>query len=589
MKKTLSASIALLVVYAMSGIGAAQAAGSGRSLATITGTVRDSKGSPLAGAVVSLLKEGAETVVKQTRSGDDGNFSAKVPAGRYDLRAVADGFNEVVFTSVQVKSSEELVYRFNLIPIGSGRTAPEKRRDRDNQRWVLSSAQGRRSIFQAREGEDGAIAKIGQAEEQAEEEEARASDDVSLSPGEPDHKTPLHSQGIVETYAATSANSFAPSYTGVNFAFSRPTSSNLDFIFVGQTGVGPGAPQRLEVTTRARAGNHHTLNFVAGGMRVSTTAPSVSGATNDLGQVSMRAVDEWVVRDGIVLVVGLDYSRFVGASKAHSLSPRFGIQYDANAKTRLRAAYSAATDELNAQNIESFEDVPVVFKQPLTTPIALVDGRGVMEKTRRFEFGVERALNGESSVEATAFFDTTSGRGLGIMSAPATAFGSEAGAGLINIANQQGAARGMRVVYSHRINRVFSASAGYSFGEGQQLSSKGITNPASLLENGFFQSAAMQVNANLNSGTHIRTVFRFSPHATVFAIDPFAGRLAVYDPSLSILVTQELPTFGLPIRAEALIDARNLLDVQASIEDGENTLSIFSPRRSLRGGIAVRF
>jgi hypothetical protein len=99
----------------------------------------------------------------------------------------------------------------------------------------------------------------------------------------------------------------------------------------------------------------------------------------------------------------------------------------------------------------------------------------------------------------------------------------------------------------------------------------------------------MQLNATLGTGTQVRTVFRFSPNATVFAIDPFAGRLAVYDPSLSILVTQDLPTFGLPFRAEAIVDARNLLDTQASTEDGETTLSIFSTRRSVRGGIAVRF
>ncbi len=84
-------------------------------------------------------------------------------------------------------------------------------------------------------------------------------------------------------------------------------------------------------------------------------------------------------------------------------------------------------------------------------------------------------------------------------------------------------------------------------------------------------------------------MLRFSPRAAVFAIDPFAGRLAVYDPSLSILVTQELPTFGLPLRARATIDARNLLDVMTGIEDGENTVSLNVLRRTVRGGISVRF
>ena len=87
----------------------------------------------------------------------------------------------------------------------------------------------------------------------------------------------------------------------------------------------------------------------------------------------------------------------------------------------------------------------------------------------------------------------------------------------------------------------------------------------------------------------MRTVFRFSPQATVFAIDPFAGRLAVYDPSLSIQITQDLPTFGLPVRAEAIIDARNLLDFQANTDNGDTLTQVGFTRRSLRGGISLRF
>ena len=84
-------------------------------------------------------------------------------------------------------------------------------------------------------------------------------------------------------------------------------------------------------------------------------------------------------------------------------------------------------------------------------------------------------------------------------------------------------------------------------------------------------------------------MLRFSPNATVFAIDPFAGRLAVYDPSLSIQVTQELPSFGLPLRAEAVLDARNLLDLQANTENGETFTQLNAGRRSVRGGISLRF
>ena len=110
-----------------------------------------------------------------------------------------------------------------------------------------------------------------------------------------------------------------------------------------------------------------------------------------------------------------------------------------------------------------------------------------------------------------------------------------------------------------------------------------------MFANGFFQTAAIQFGGGFNSGTHVRTVLRFSPNATVFAIDPFAGRLGVYDPSLSIQVTQDLPSFGLPVRAEAVLDARNLLDAQPTTENGEILTQLITGRRSVRGGISVRF
>jgi hypothetical protein len=147
----------------------------------------------------------------------------------------------------------------------------------------------------------------------------------------------------------------------------------------------------------------------------------------------------------------------------------------------------------------------------------------------------------------------------------------------------------MRLVYTRRLSRMWTASAGYSFGRGQRLSSRDISQPTDIFESGFFQTAALQMGAGFSTGTNIRTVLRFSPNATVFAIDPFAGRLAVYDPSLSVQVTQELPSFGLPVRAEAVLDARNLLDVQPGTDNGEILTQVSTGRRSVRGGISLRF
>jgi hypothetical protein len=581
------------LVFAVAFLGLAEVAlGSKGTLATITGSVRDSKGNPLAGAVISLIKDGANQISKQTRTGPDGRFTAKILPGRYGIRAIAQGFNEVVFDAVEVRASQELIYKFNLEPVGSGRTLPERRRDRDDVKWRLRAAQSQRSILQVQEGEDETIKGIIAAEAAAAERAAAEAEgnDAAASREETTKRT--RTQGIIETYFA--ANASDPGYMGLNFAVAMPASDRVDLIFAGQSGIdgnASGAPQRFEIKGLVRAGERHRVNVGVGAIRLgkSLRANKKEDQAEDVGQFSLRAIDEWVVRDGVVIVLGLDYSRFVGAGGAHSLTPRLGIQFDANARTRLKAAYAPGGDETGVQSVAGFEGDQVVFTGATAQPVAFVDGQAVMARSRRFEVGVERILDNDSNVEATAFLDTTSGRGVGLMSMPLSAFSGAQGEALMNVANQQGAARGVRIVYTRRLNSVWTASAGYSFGRGQRLSSGAFTSPAEIFQNGFFQTAALQLGAGLRRGTHVRTVFRFSREATVFAIDPFAGRLGVYDPSLSIQVTQDLPTFGLPLHAEAVIDARNLLDIQPSTDNGEILTQVSTTRRSVRGGISLRF
>jgi hypothetical protein len=566
---------------------ATRAATRASRLGIVSGSVRDHKGKPLAGALVQLLRDGANNITKQTRTAADGTFTARIAPGRYLLTALAEGFNATTFTAVQVNPSDELVYRFNLEPLGQGRTMPERRNDRNDAKWRLRSAQNRRSILQNNEGSDATVAAVEEAIATDEESEAAAGDDAAAWKG-----NSRNAHGVVETYTATSADPDAPVYAGTNFAVSIPAGEQLNLIFAGQLGTNRLA--RLETTGRFRAGTRHLFSATIGGANLPLAFNSAADASapSSLKQVSVRAVDEWVVREGVVVVLGLDYSRFTGASGAGTFSPRLGFQFETDARTRLRFGYTPGGVNSQPQSVARFEDGAIVFPEMAAQPVAFVDGRPVSERSRRLEFGVERVLDNNSSIEATAFFDTTDGRGVGLMNMSLGALAGEPDTELLSVANQQGAARGLRVVYARRLGSFLKTSAGYSFGRGQQLApdfSPASSAPGELFRNGFFQTIAAQVESRFDTGTDVRTVLRFSPRAAVFAIDPFAGRVAVFDPSLSILVTQDLPTFGLPLQAEAVLDARNLLDAQTGVEDGDTLTILSTNRRSVRGGISVRF
>ncbi|MBA2493511.1 MAG: TonB-dependent receptor [Acidobacteria bacterium] len=548
------------------------------NLGVIKGIVRDNSGSPIADATIAIFRLGTSNLLKQVRSSADGSFLAKIIPGTYTVLAVAEGFNPITLSEVEVNRSAELVYKFKLERSGSGNTLPEKRADRNNPKWAIRAAQSRRSIYQNKEGD-------APVDESKIDEDSVAENPVEENIGVTgdEDKTKRSGQTVVETYFANSGDG---NYTGLNFARLQPLNENAEIVFAGQIGTSKSAPKRFEVNFKFRPNENHQIRL--NGAVAKFSKVKIDEQEKSLGQFSFQALDEWKVRSDVILVFGFDYSKFVGAGNDFSISPRVGLQYDINSKTRFRTAYTTQDEERTWQHAIELEDTQVLFCEPVAVQDFVVeDNKPRMNKSSRLEFGIERILDNKSNIETNIFFDTTTGRGVGLINIPFDALNDNTFSEFVG--NQQGRARGIRVVYTRRLNGNFGTSAGYSFGNGQKLSEKAISNPADIFENDFFQTFIGQFDADFKTGTQIKTIFRLSPQATVFAIDPFEGRMAIYDPGLSILVTQSLPNWGLPIRAEAIVDARNLFDFQTNVSGEEGSLRLSSQQRTLRGGILVRF
>ncbi|HQZ95238.1 MAG TPA: carboxypeptidase-like regulatory domain-containing protein [Pyrinomonadaceae bacterium] len=536
-------------------------------LGVVRGFVRDDSGSPIADAAVAIFHSGTTKLLKQVTAGRDGSFLAKIVPGTYTVLAVAQGFNPSYIFGVDVGRSTEISYGFKLERAGNGNTLPEKRLDKNSSKWRIRAAQMQRAIYQNQEGS------------------TPIDDDAVAENDDTDDRT-VHRKGqtVFETYFAGSDRG---SYSGINFATFIPVGETTDFVVAGQTGIGGRSPQRLETSLKLNPIDGHQLRFNSSVAKLGNVA--VGNETKQLGQISIQGLDEWKIREGVILVYGLDYSRFFSGSDDSSLSPRVGLQFDINAKTRLRSAFTTQTEEKTWANAIDLEGQNVAFSDPVAVEDLVVEyGKPQINRSRRLEFGIERIIDNRSSVEANVFFDTTLGRGVGINSFAIDNLGGDGFGDFV--ANQQGRAQGVRVVYSRRVSDILSASVGYSAGNGQKLSNgAAVTSPSKLFENDFFQTFFAQLAADLKTGTSVRTIYRLSPQATVFAIDPFKGRLAIYDPGLSVFVTQSLPTLGLPIRAQAIVDARNIFDFQSGVFGEEGGLRLNAHRRMVRGGIQVRF
>jgi hypothetical protein len=534
------------------------------ALGMITGFVRDEGGSPIADATVAIFRAGTSTLLKQVTSEANGKFIAKILPGRYSVLAVAQGYNPVSISDVQVGQAAQLEYGFKLQRAGSGNTMPERRVDRNNPKWSVRAAAISRSIYQ------------NNPDSKVDVSETATVDDTEQK------ETSRKAQTVAATYYSASDRG---NFVGLNVATLLPLKENADLVIAAQTGIGNAAPERVETELRFKPVEDHQIRVKSSFSKVGNVVQEEKEKT--LGQFSLQATDQWAIRDGVILVYGFDFSKFAGAGDDFSFSPRIGFQFDLDPKTRVRTAYTTQTENRTWSRAIELEGAQVFFRDPVSMDdIVIENGHPLMNRSSRMEFGIERVLDNASSVEANVFVDTVFARGVSFAIAP---FDSSNGDFAEFTGKQEGGARGVRAVYSRRVNGKVSASAGYSFGQGQKLSHRAISHPNELFENAFFSSLFGQIEADLNTGTNIKTVFRLSPQATVFAIDPFQGRLEIYDPGLSVLITQSLPTWGLPFTAQAILDARNVLDVKNGVMGDDASLRLNSGGAAIRGGILVRF
>jgi hypothetical protein len=578
------------------------------ALAVVTGTVKDERGTPLAGATVAVLEprpRGKE--LKSVKTDTQGKFSAGVSPGVYRLRAAAEGFISMLSSRVIIDRPTKVNYDFAL---KSTDTLVQKRGDSDDYRWIAR----------------GAPRHAMNLNEAGEEEEAEQTADVAQNASAASRASFHGMMQLVAAGSGSRAGLPGADFFGANFVVAGSLGGNFEMAFIGQRGAGYLAPQRLAAIATMRPGANHQVTATVGYGQIAlarkmrtdidemidpipdarpllrtpalaSAIPANPSGVESLEQLSVSATGSWQVFRPLLVIYGFDYSRFAGSvNRRDSVLPRFAVQYSPSARWRLNAAVTPGADQQN-DSPESFnsENIQTTFE---TSPAEIAYGEApILDRSRRFEVGFERLFGaGNSSIEASAFYDLISGHGVGVLALPLEA-SPETHATFQEVAHQvtamNGAARGARLVFNRRLNDHVIASVGYSFGRGSRFNHAPVDSitPAQLFRSGFFQVATAKLDLDFTeqTGTRVSTVIRLSPSAVVFAIDPFAGRMSVYDPNINIYVTQELPNFGLPVRWQALVDVRNLFDEASGVDDGTFQLMAARTRRTVRGGLAFRW
>jgi hypothetical protein len=558
-------------VWALIAIGVVLSAGAtaqaGAAKGSIRGLILDPHGNPLAGAAVLVMAEDvkAAKVVKKASTDSEGKFVASnIVPGHYRVKAAAEGFKPVEIAT-DVRPNQVTV--FDSIYLRRTNVLSEQTSLNGDSKYA---ARGARNV-------------VFHYDEYNPNPTATTSDDaIALT----NHTPEMH--GVVNAFAQATTSDTAETapFFGANFAVSEQIGKDANLVISGQAGAGTGAPQKLQALTTAHVGDRHRFAVALGYGRFTF---SRHGSVPRLGQFSVSATDTWQVAGPVLVVYGMEFARFSEGASGTSLLPRLGVAIDATPRTRVSAALVPGTSN-DLQSRVNLEAGEIEFTEP--KPVAVMNGinadpQPVMDRSYRLQFGAEQILSDKSSVEMMAFFDTVSGHGVGLLAVPNDAQTQPE----YRAIEQAGRQRGVRVVYHHRVNKVVDAALGYAFGEGQQLDGRGISEPAHLFRNAMFQVVSAKLDASfVSTGTRISTVLRVAPSQAVFAIDPFQGQMATYDPNISVMLTQDLPSLGfLPGQWQAIVDLRNLLDQQGVVSDERQELVASRFHRLVRVGLSLRF
>jgi hypothetical protein len=528
---------------------------------TISGTVKDADGHPLAGALISVhdIAATADEVLKLTKTDKNGHFlAADLSPGHYALRATALGYKTEFVAQATVSPHQTAVFNFTLRRVSELLNSEQ---DAESYKYIIRR---NRTIFQLQENMEPVIAE---------------------------DKKPFIRQthGLVQFAAQGAASSLpgAGNFAGFNFAISENINENLDVVVAGQTGIGRISPQQINTQATLLAGDNHQLTFDIGYGHLPAIA-TLESNPQGLNQYSLHATDKWHIAGPVVILYGFDYLRYDGIGHASHIAPRANICLQATPRDQFFAAiYSPSGADIESS--EEFETTKVDFHGPVE--LIDIDPQKAIDNSRRYEFGYTHTFKDRSSLETAVFWDNISGHTVGILTAPGNPEpgnneNDHPANGSLSTIEQNGQTHGLRVIFTHPINNNISASLGYAFGQGQRLSS---VDGRANFSVGYFQVITGKVDAQLvSSGTHISAVFRLSSPQAVLAIDPFQQKLGTIDPNISIYLTQAMPMFSfIPGRWEATLDARNLLD--SSNGDDRARLAIGQYWRSIRGGFSVRF
>jgi hypothetical protein len=513
-----------------------------KDLSTISGTVQDSSGRFVAGALVTMTVVGPATDrMKFTDSRGNFSFENLLP-GEYFVQVTMSRYAGSGKERIQLVSGANANLRFTLQTVAEVLNRANSRDARASQEivWTLRSARGEQSVL-------------------------RYSDSISTPIF---HTLAPDYSGYFQVYSKADPGAPTASLTrGSRFSITMGLPADAKLTVTGQYNESPLEPKGASATYEFQPLDGHKTR-IGVDVRQGVVLDDAFTA-EELKEFQASYSDKFHLTETLVLEQGAEFGHAEGRTSNNYMRPRGEISWVPNQKTVFHAGVSTQApgqDDDPVRAREYFEQVnlPPSFEHYLHT-----------------EVGASRFLDEATKVSLAVFQDRSNYRAL-FVTAP------DGRKGLLIFDGKNNPSQGVRMFLNHEFNG-FETGFGYTVATAAGFSpiAYSLDDIRSQISPRRFHVVTARVKTDFElTNTELTAVYRWVSKYAAGAIDPYQQNSEYNDPSLSISITQNLPTFGtIPAKVQAIFDARNLFE--QPFGSYRNQLAL-SPR-FVRGGINIRF
>jgi Carboxypeptidase regulatory-like domain len=535
---------------------------------TLTGVIKDSRGMPMAGALVVLL-EGRfnPKVLSRVTTDGEGKFEVRdLFPGWYSLKVSAASYIPLIETGIKIAagkmSSLNLMLEslYERTGLGSGNekgSAPDE--DIESVLRTASSTRPILRILDSPSGEEPAI----QADMEAHAESSARSSGF---------------RGVVNIYAASySADpdliTLGSAFT--EFALVKDVNPRLSWVIAGVASDSRFAEVDSMLRFRNIRGHNPSVRFSLGQLPYLSSVSTI--ADKNLQTMSVYNVDfqdELKVSECLSVIYGAEVQGTSPAGDARRVRPRWGINFQPTRTNRFSYLHTTSLPRMN-RSLSLPEGESIVLSSPFQHEFGSPLNLGTRRVTHS-EVSAEQKL-GSNSLVVGAYSDEYANRRIGFSEIP-------------GYSRLPYSAKGLRVAYrqafASRLNGVF----GYTYGSGIRASGQfGELTPENL-----HVLVAKLITQVSHSGPEIAATYRWISGYSLTVIDPYQEIFESSSPGVSFMVSQAIPYVGrfIPGKLEAQFDVRNLFAKDTSeLHDSValRRLEFVQLPKSVRGGIQLKF